>query len=207
MAKGVDVPKTRQKPGSGSMSPTGSGLNALTIRREDSRTLTSAQEQAYVLLCAGTDRLRTHDLPAVEVIHAQVCALDGRHNGVPVVVTAAYDLLETILRNEIVDANGQCTCWLDGALKAFEIRNTVSKAIVMHSVLGLARHSMVSAQARQQIRAQFGTQRASVTPKALVAAVDSTPTLVDACVVGGVMSAAMIQDTLAAAAGLGPYEG
>jgi hypothetical protein len=206
MAEGVDVPTRPKKPGPRSKRSTGPGLNALTIRREGSRTLTPAQEQAYVLLCAGTERLRHRDLPAVDALHAQVCAMDERHNGLPVVVTAAYDLLATILRNEIVDANGQCTCWLDAALNAYEIRNTVSKAMLMHSVLSLASHSMVSTRARRQIREQFGTQRAAVAPKAVVAAVDATSTLVDACVVGSVMSAAMIQDTLQAASGLGPLK-
>src|SRR4030095_11130374 len=83
----------------------GSGLNELTIRRDGSRALTPAQEQAYVLLCAQTDRLRHHDLAAVDSMNAQACAMDALHDGVPVMVTAAYDLVETILRNEIVDAD------------------------------------------------------------------------------------------------------
>jgi hypothetical protein len=200
MAKG-DVPTTTHKPGSRRTVP---GLNDFTIRRQGSRALTPAQEQAYVLLCAQTDRLRNHDLAAVEVMHAQACAMDALHDGVPVVVTAAYDLIETILRNEIVDADQQCTCWLTAALRAFDIRNTVSKAMLMHSLLALASHPMVTAQARQQIRTQFGTRRAEVTPKAVAHAVASTPTLLDACVTGGVMAAALIQDTLDMA-GTGPF--
>jgi hypothetical protein len=57
----------------------------------------------------------------------------------------------------------------------------------------------------QQIRTQFGTRRAEVTPKAMARAVASTPTLVDASVVGGVMVAALIQDTLEMA-GTGPLK-
>jgi hypothetical protein len=205
MAEGVDVPTTRQKPGSRPTGSTGPGLNELTIRREGSRALTPAQEQAYVLLCAGADRLRNHDLAAVDVMHARACAMDARHDGVPVVATAAYDLVETILRNEIVDADGECLCWLTAALRAFEIRNTVSRAMLMHSLLTLASHPMVTAQARRQIRTQFGVRRAEVTPKAVAGWVASTPTLVDACVVGGVMVAAMIQDILEMA-GMGPFK-
>lgn len=63
---------------------------------------------------------------------------------------------------------------------------------------------MVTTQARQQVRAQFGTRRAEISPKALTRAVASTPTLVDACVTGGVMAAALIQDTLDMA-GTGPF--
>jgi len=203
MTEGVDVPTTRQKPGSPPTGSASSGLNELTIRREGSRALTPAQEQAYVLLCAQTDRLRHHDLAAVDVMHAQPCAMDALHDGVPVVVTAAYDLVETILRNEIVDADRQCTCWLTAALRAFDIRNTLSKAMLMHSLLDLASHPMVTTQARQQIHTQFGTRPAEVTPKAVAHAVASTPTLVDACVTGGVMTAALIQDTLEMA-GTGP---
>ena len=126
------------------------------------------------------------------------------HHGVPVVVTAAYDLVETILRNEIVDADGQCTCWLAAAQRAFNIRNTVSQAMLTHALLTLASHPMVTPRARQQIRSQFGVRRAEVTPKAVTRWDTSTPTLVDACVVGGVMVAAMIQDTLEMA-GTGPF--
>ena len=197
------MPTTRQKPGSRPTRPAGPGLNELTIRREGSRALTPAQEEAYVLLCAQADRLRQHDLAAVDVMHAQACAMDALHNGVPVVVTAAYDLVATILRNEIVDADRQCTCWLTAALRAFDIRNTLSKAMLMHSLLALASHPMVTAQARQQIRTQFGTRRAEVAPKAMAQAVASAPTLIDACVTGGVMAAALIQDTLDMA-GTGP---
>jgi hypothetical protein len=199
------VPTTRQKPGSPPTGSAGPGLNDLTIRREGSRALTPAQEQAYVLLCAQTDRLRNHDLAAVDLMHAQACTMDTPHDGVPVVVTAAYDLVETILRNEIVDADRECACWLAAALRAFDIRNTLSRAMLMHSLLTLASHPMVTAQARQQIRTQFGDRRAEVTPKAVARSVASTPTLVDACVTGGVMAAAMIQDTLEMA-GTGPFK-
>ena len=130
--------------------------------------------------------------------------MDTLHDGVAVVVTAAYDLVETILRNEIVDTDRQCTCWLTAALRASDIRNTLSKAMLMHSLLTLASHPMVTAQARQQIYTQFGTRRAEMTPKAVTHAVASTPTLVDACVTGGVMAAALIQDILEAA-GMGPF--
>jgi hypothetical protein len=177
----------------------------LTIRRQGSRALTPAQEQAYVLLCAQVDRLRNHDLAAVDVMHAQACTMDTCHDGVPVVVTAVYDLVETILRNEIVDADGECTCWLTAAMRAFNIRNTLSRAMLMHSLLTLASHPMVTAQARRQIRTQFGVRRAEVAPKAVVRSVASTSTLVDACVMGGVMAAAMIQDTLEMA-GTGPFK-
>lgn len=205
MAEGVDVPATRPKPGSGPTGPAGPGLNELTVRRPGSRALTPAQEQAYVLLCACTDRLRHHDLAAVDVMHTQACTMHALHDGVPVVVTAAYDLVETILRNEIVDADRQCTCWLTAAQRAFDIRNTVSRAMLMHSLLTLASHPMVTAPARQQIRTQFAVRRAEVTPKAMARAVASTPTLVDASVVGGVMVAAMILDTLEMA-GTGPLK-
>ena len=208
MGEGVDVPTTRQKrrkPGSRPTRPAGPGLNELTIRRQGSRALTPAQEQAYLLLCAGADRLSDHDLAAVEVMHAQACTMDAPHDGVPVVVTAAYDLVETILRNEIVDADRECTCWLAAALRAFDIRNTVSRAMLMHSLLTLAGHPMVTAQARQKIRTQFGGRRAEVTPKAVAGSVASTLTLVDASVVGGVMVAALIQDTLEMA-GMGPFK-
>jgi hypothetical protein len=198
------VPTTRQKPGTRPAGSTGPGLNELTIRREGSRALTPAQEHAYVLLCAQTDRLRHDDLTAVGVMHAQACAMDALHDGVPVAVTAAYDLVETILRNEIVDADGQCTCWLTAALRAFDIRNTLSKAILTHSLLNLASHPMVTTQARRQIHTQFGTRPAEVTPKAVTHAVAPTPTLIDACVTGGVMTAALIQDTLEMA-GTGPF--
>ena len=207
MAEGVDVPTTRQKrrkPGSRPTGSAGPGLNDLTIRREGSQALTPAQEQAYLLLCAGADRLRDNDLAAVDVMHAQACTMDAPHDDVPVVVTAAYDLVETILRNEIVDADRQCDCWLAAAQRAFNIRNTVSRAMLIHSLLTLDTHPMVTAQARQQIRTQFGIQRAEVTPKAMTRSVASTPTLVDASVVGGVMVAAMIQDTLEMA-GMGPF--
>jgi len=204
MTEGVDVPATRQKPGARPTRPTGPGLNELTIRREGSRALTPAQEQAYVLLCAQTDRLRQHDLAAVDVMHAQACAMDTLLDGVPVVVTAAYDLVETILRNEIVDADQQCTCWLSAALRAFDIRNTLSRVMLMHSLLTLASHPKVTAQARQQIHTQFGTRLAEMTPKAVTHAVASTATLMDACVTGGVMAAALIQDTLETA-GTGPF--
>ena len=200
------MPASKPKPGSG---PTGSaagpGLNELTIRRQGSRALTPAQEQAYLLLCSCTDRLRNHDLAAVDVMHAQACTMDTPHNGVPVVVTAAYDLVETILRNEIVDADRQCTCWLTAAQRALSIRNTVSQTMLTHSLLTLASHPMVTPQARQQIRTQFAIQRAEVTPKAVARAVASTPALVDASVVGAVMVAAMIQDTLEMA-GTGPFK-
>lgn len=200
------MPATRQKPGSGPDRParTGPGLNALTVRREGSRPLTPGQEQAYLLLCAAADRLRHHDLAAVEAMHTQACTMDARYRGVPVVVTAAYDLLQTILRNEIVDADGRCTCWLTAAGQALTIRNTLSQAMLVHALLALTSHPLVTAPARQQIRAQYAAQQAQVTPQAATHAVASTPTLVDACVTGGVMSAAMIQDVLAAAAGLGP---
>lgn len=187
------------------MGPAGPGLNELTIRRQGSRALTPAQEQAYVLLCAGADRLRHHDLAAVEVMHARACTMDAPHDGVPVVVTAAYDLVETILRNEIVDADRECACWLAAALRAFEIRNTLSRAMLMHSLLALASHPMVTAQARRQIRTQFGVRRTELSPKAVTGSVASTSTLVDACVVGGVMVAALIQDTLEMA-GMGPFQ-
>ncbi|HEX2806367.1 MAG TPA: hypothetical protein VHN80_09370 [Kineosporiaceae bacterium] len=177
----------------------------MTIRREGSRALTPAQEQAYVLLCACADRLRNNDLAAVDVMHAQACTMDARHDDVPVVVTAAYDLVETILRNEIVDADRECACWLAAALRAFNIRNTVSRAMLIHSLLTLDSHPMVTAQARHQIRTQFGARRAEVTPKAVARWVASTPTLVDACVMGGVMVVAMIQDTLEMA-GMGPFK-
>lgn len=197
------MPASKPKPGSGPTASTGPGLNDLTIRRQDSRALTPAQEQAYLLLCACADRLRNHDLAAVDVMHAQACTMDTPHNGVPVVVTAAYDLVQTILRNEIVDADRQCTCWLTAAQRAFKIRNTVSQAMLTHSLLTLASHPMVTAQARQQIRAQFGTRRAEVSPKAVLRWEVPTSTLADAAVVGGVMVAAMIQDTLEMAA-MGP---
>ena len=190
------MPATKHTPGSGPTRPAGPGLNELTIRRQGSRSLTAAQEQAYVLLCACADRLRNHDLAAVDVMHAQACTMDTLHDGVPVVVTAAYDLVETILRNEIVDADRQCTCWLTAAQQAFKIRNTVSRAMLMHSLLTLASHPMVTTQARQQIRTQFGIPKAEMSPKTLTGSVASTPALVDASVVGGVMVAAMIQDTL-----------
>jgi hypothetical protein len=177
----------------------------LTIRRQGSRALTPAQEQAYLLLCACADRLRNHDLAAVDVMHAQACTMDTLHDGVPVVVTAAYDLVQTVLRNEIVDADRQCTCWLTAALRAFKIRNTVSQTMLTHSLLTLASHPMVTAQARQQIRTQFGVRRAEVSPNAVTRAVASTPALVDASVVGGVMVAALIQDTLEMA-GTGPFK-
>ena len=205
MGEGVDVTTTRPKPGSAPTGSAGPGLNELTIRRQGSRALTPAQEQAYVLLCASADRLRTNDLAAVDVLHAQACTMDAPHDGVPVVVTAAYDMVETILRNEIVDADRECTCWLAAALRAFTIRNTVSRAMLMHSLLTLAGHPMVTAQARQQIRTQFGVRRAEVTPKAVAGWVASTSTLVDACVVGGVMVAALLQDTLEMA-GTGPFK-
>lgn len=204
MTKGVDVPTPTHKPGSGPTGPTGPGLNDLTTRRQGSRALTPAQEEAYLLLCAQSDRLRNHDLVAVDVMHAQACAMDALHDGVPIVVTAAYDLVETILRNEIVDADRQCTCWLTSAQHAFNIQNTVSRAMLMHSLLTLKSHPMVTAQARQQIRAQFGVPRAEVSAKAVARSVASTPTLVDASVTGGVMVAAMIQDILEMA-GTGPF--
>ena len=137
-------------------------------------------------------------------MHAQACTMDARHNDVPVVVTAAYDLVETILRNEIVDADRQCACWLAAAQRAFNIRNTLSRAMLMHSLLTLDSHPMVTAQARHQIRTQFGARRAEVTPKAVARSVGWTPTVVDASVVSGVMVAAMIQDTLEMA-GMGPF--
>lgn len=203
-AEGVDVPTTKHRPGSGTTGPTNPGLNDLTIRRQGSRALTPAQDQAYLLLCACADRLRNQDLAAVDVMHAQASEMDALHDGVPIVVTAAYDLVETILRNEIVDADRQCTCWLTAAQRAFNIRNTVSRAMLMHSLLTLKSHPMVTAQARQQIRTQFRVPKAEVSPKAVTRAVASTPTLVDASVVGGVMVAAMIQDTLEMA-GTGPF--
>jgi hypothetical protein len=131
--------------------------------------------------------------------------MDTPHDGVPVVVTAVYDLVETILRNEIVDANGECTCWLTAAMRAFDIRNTLSKAMLTHALLALASQPMVTAQARRQIRTQFGVRRAEVAPKAVARAVASTSTLVDACVTGGVMAAALIQDILGMA-GMGPFD-
>ena len=167
--------------------------------------MTPAQEQAYLLLCACSDRLRTNDLAAVDVMHAQACTMDAPHDGVPVVVTAAYDLVETILRNEIVDAGGQCACWLAAAPRAFNIRNTLSRAMLMHSLLTLDSHPLVTAQARKQIRTQFGVSRAEVTPTAVARSVGWTPTVVDACEMGGVMVAAMIQDTLEMA-GMGPFQ-
>ncbi|MDQ1292227.1 MAG: hypothetical protein QG608_104 [Actinomycetota bacterium] len=196
------MPTPKQKSGSCSAGPEGPGLNELTIRRQGSRALTPAQDDAYVLLCAIAERLRDHDLTTVEVMHKQACAMDDLHDGVPVVVLAAYELLETILRNEIVDADRQCTCWLTAAARAFEIRNSLSQAMLVHSLLSLARHPMVTDQARQQVQTQYGTLHAEVSPKAVVQAVPSTETLVDACVTGGVMSAAMLQDILAMA-GLG----
>jgi hypothetical protein len=201
------VPTTRQKrrkPGSRPTGSAGPGLNELTIRRQGSQALTPAQEQAYLLLRACADRLRSHDLAAVDVLHAQACAMDAPHDGVPVVVTAAYDLVETILRNEITDADRQCTCWLTATERALTIRNTVSQAMLIHSLQALASHPMVTAQARQQIHTQFGARRAEVTPKAVARSVASTPTVGDASVVGGVMVAAMIQDTLEMA-GMGPF--
>jgi len=197
------MPATKPGPGSGPTGSPGQGLNELTIRRQGSRALSSAQEQAYLLLCACADRLRNHDLAAVDVMHAQACTMDTLHDGVPVVVTAAYDLVQTILRNEIVDADRQCTCWLAAAQRAFKIRNTVSQAMLTHSLLTLASHPMVTAQARQQIRTQFGVRQAEVSPKAVLRWEVSTSTLADAAVVGGVMVAAMIQDTLEMA-GMGP---
>ena len=196
-----DVPTSRQQTGPG---PTGPGLNELTIRRQGSPALTPAQEQAYLLLCACADRLRHNDLAAVDVMHAQACTMDAPDNGVPVVVTAAYDLIQTILRNEIVDADRQCTCWLAAAQRAFTIRNTVSQAMLTHALLSLASHPMVTAQDRQQIRSQYAARRAEVTPTAVTGWDAPTTTLVDACVVGGVMAAAMIQDTLEMA-GTGPF--
>jgi hypothetical protein len=180
------------------------GLNELTIRREgSSRELTPEQDQAYLLLCAAADRLRNHDLAAVQAMHAQACALDAIQDGVPVAVTAAYELLETILRNEIVDAEGQCTCWLSAAQQAFTIRNTVSQAMLTHCVQSLADHSLVTAQTRAEIRTRFPTPGVKVTSRT-VAGWDSTATVVDAAVTGGVMAAAMIQDVLAMA-GMGPF--
>ena len=88
---------------------------------------------------------------------------------------------------------------------AFEITNTLSKAMLVHSLVALASHPMVTAQASQQIRSQFGIPRAEVTPKAVTRSVATTPTLVDACLMGGVMVSAMIQDTRAMA-GLGPFK-
>jgi hypothetical protein len=198
------MPTTSRKPGPGPTGSPGPGLNELTIRRQDSRALTPAQEQAFTLLCAGADRLRNHDLAAVEVMHAQACTMDTPRDGVPVVVTAAYDLVETILRNEIVDADRECTCWLTAARRAFNIRNTLSRAMLTHALLSLATHPMVTPEARQQIRSQYGVARAGLSPKAMTRSVASTPTLVDACVVGGVMVAAMIQDHLEMA-GMGPF--
>lgn len=198
------MPTATRKPKPRPTGPTGPGLNDLTIRRRGSRALTPAQEEAYFLLCAQAERLRNNDLSAVETLHTEVCALDTLHDGVPVVVTAAYELVETILRNEIIDADRQCTCWLTAAQQAFKIRNSVSRAILMHSLLTLASHPLVTAQARRQIRGQFQVPRAEVSPKAVVHSVASTPTLVDAAVVGGVMVAAMIQDILGRA-GLGPF--
>jgi hypothetical protein len=52
---------------------------------------------------------------------------------------------------------------------------------------------MVTAQARQQIRTQFGVRRAELSPKAVAGSVASTSNLVDACVMGGVMVAALIR--------------
>jgi len=198
------VPTTRQKRRKPGSRP-GPGLNDLTIRRQGSRALTPAQDQAYLLLCACADRLRNNDLAAVDIMHAQACTMDAPHDDVPVVVTAAYDLVETILRNEIVDADRQCACWLAAAQRAFNIRNTLSRAMLIHSLLTLDTHPLVTAQARQQIRTQFGIRRAEVTPKVMTRSVASTPTLVDASVVGGVMVAAMIQDTLEMA-GMGPFQ-
>jgi hypothetical protein len=198
------MPATRSKPGPGLTDATGSGLNELTIRRPGSRALTPAQEQAYLLLCVAAERLRKNDLPAVEAMHGQACAMDEMHNGAPVVLTAAYDLIQTILRNEIVDANGKCTCWLTAAQRAYQIRNTVSQAILTHSMLAVASHEMVTAQARRQIRLQFGTRRSELSPKALTRAVPSMPTLIDAAVTGAVMAAALIQDILDMA-GMGPF--
>ena len=105
--------------------------------------------------------------------------MDADHDGVPVVVTAAYDLVETILRNEIVDAKGECTCWFDAAVAAFDIKNTLSQAMLMHSLLTLAGHSMVTPEARRQIRAKIEARLAEVSPKAVTRAVASTSTLVD----------------------------
>jgi len=211
MAEGAEtVPTTRQKPGAGPTSataPGGPGMNELTIRREGSRVLTAEQERAYVLLCACADRLRANDLAAVEVWHAQACSMDALQGGVPVVVTAAYDLVETVLRNEIVDCGGECTCWLTAARRALGIRNIVSQGMLVHALLALCGHPLVAAQVRRQIRAEFGARRTGTSPKAMTAAVTamaSTPELVDAGAMGGVMAAAMIQDTLAMA-GMGPF--
>jgi hypothetical protein len=82
------VPASKPEPGSGPTGSPGQGLNDLTIRRQGSRALTPAQEQAYLLLCACADRLRNHDLAAVDVMHAQACTMDTLHDGVPVVVSA-----------------------------------------------------------------------------------------------------------------------
>jgi hypothetical protein len=207
--EGAEMPATKSKSGAGSATSatpgvtvsSGPGLNELTIRRPGSRALTPAQEQAYALLCAAADLLRKHDVPAVQALHGQACTLDTIQRGAPVVVTAAYDLVETILRNEIVDAKGECTCWLTAAQRALKIRNTVSEAIVSHSVLAVASHPLLAAPVRRQIRAQFGTGRAELSPQALTRAVPSTATLIDAAVTGAVMAAALIQDTLAMAGG------
>lgn len=208
MIEGAEtVPTTRQKPDAGPTSATGPGLNELTIRREGSRVLTAEQERAYVLLCACADRLRANDLAAVEEMHAQACSMDAPQGGVPVVVTAAYDLVETVLRNEIVDSGGECTCWLTAARRALGIRNIVSQGMLVHALLTLCGHRLVAAQVRRQIRAEFGARRAGTSPKAMTASVTSMaskPELVDAGAMGGVMVAAMIQDTLAMA-GMGPF--
>ncbi|HEY6798378.1 MAG TPA: hypothetical protein VI248_27175 [Kineosporiaceae bacterium] len=198
------MPTTTQKPGAGIAGP---GLNELTIRREGSRALTPEQERAYVLLCACADRLRGHDLAAVEVMHARVCTMNAVHNGVPVVVAAAYDLVETVLRNEIVDSGGECTCWLSVARRALGIRNIVSQGMLVHALLSVCGHRLVAAEVRRQVRGEFGARRAGTAPKAMttsVASMASMPELVDAAVVGGVMVVAMIQDTLAMA-GMGPF--
>jgi hypothetical protein len=140
------MPASKAKPGSGPTGSPGPGLNELTIRRQGSRALSSAQEQAYLLLCACADRLRNHDLAAVDVMHAQACTVDTLHDGVP------------------VGGHGGIRPGPDH---------------------------------------QFGTRRAEVSPKAVLRWEVPTSTLADAAVVGGVMVASMIQDTLQMA-GMGP---
>ena len=198
--------KPKPKPKSGSLpgGPALQGLNELTVRRKDSRVLTPEQEQAYLLLCAAADRLRNGDQAAIQAMHVKACTMDELQDGVPVVVTAAYDLVETILRNEIVDSEGECTCWLTAARQAFKIRNTVSQAMLTHCLHSLAGHPLVTPQVREEISVEFPVLGVGVSPAAVTRWKGSRATLVDAGVTGGVMAAALIQDTLAMA-GMGPF--
>jgi hypothetical protein len=47
----------------------------------------------------------------------------------------------------------------------------LSRAMLMHSLLTLVRHPMVTAEARQQIRTQFGVRSAEVSAKAVTCSV------------------------------------